>query len=116
MVQTQTHLHWFLCNTQIKYLSSMEPPKPVSKTMALPDNKTKVDLSFLTDKERATILKVIKADLELKKTTLGYVFFVNHTHIQRQSITKYWIKSLWLPMPHDMHDGVCNCSGHGSYA
>lgn len=30
-----------------------------------------VDLSFLTDRERAIILKVIKADLELRKTTLG---------------------------------------------
>ena len=32
----------------------------------------RVDLSFLTDKERASISKVIKADLELKRTTLGY--------------------------------------------
>lgn len=32
---------------------------------------TTVDLSFLTDRERVIILKVIKADLELKRTTLG---------------------------------------------
>ena len=36
-------------------------------------DKPNVDLSFLNDKERAVILKVIKADLELKKTTLGSV-------------------------------------------
>ena len=34
---------------------------------------TTVDLSFLTDRERAIILKVIKADLELKRSTLGCV-------------------------------------------
>lgn len=37
---------------------------------SLPE-KPQVDLSFLTDKERAVLLKVIKDDLELKKTTLG---------------------------------------------